>query len=43
MSDLSNFNPESVNELFDTLSDELTTVASDWWRDNKDTVGGYLT
>jgi hypothetical protein len=43
MSDLSDFNPVDVSELLDRLGDELTTVASDWWQENKDTVGGYLT
>ena len=43
MSDLSDFNPETVGELFDRLGDELKGVATDWWNENHESVGGYLT
>ena len=43
MSDLSDFDPADVNELLGRLGDEISTVASDWWEENKDVVGGYLT
>jgi hypothetical protein len=43
MTELSEFNPADVDELLDRLGGELTNVASDWWRDNKDKIGGYLT
>jgi hypothetical protein len=42
LTDLTTFNPSTVDELFRTLVEEVTGEAKDWWKKNKGLMRGYM-
>ncbi|MVO17392.1 hypothetical protein [Parasedimentitalea huanghaiensis] len=42
MTDLSNFDPNSVDDLLERIFDDVKDVGKEWLNENSDVVGGYF-
>ncbi len=42
MSDLADFNPETIDELLDRIFADVAEIGRDWLEENRETLGGYF-